>query len=150
MTFRRLLTGTVLAATTLSAAGLVIFGVLLPGFYSDFLDAGTATGVAREPILWWAIVVAMLAYGALIAVVVDIGPAPIAVRTAMTRGAVVSFLMWLAADFALYGISNVGNVIGLLIEPPLEAAAGALAGAVVVLVNGSGARRTRRAVGRAA
>jgi hypothetical protein len=136
MNTKRLVIGTLVGATVLSATGYLIFAVILPDFYTGFMNAGSATGVAREPILWWAIALGMLSYGLLIALAIETRASSVTVRRGATIGALVSFLVWFTGDFMLYGISNVGNVTGILIDPVLEAVPGAVAGAVVAAVLG--------------
>jgi hypothetical protein len=143
MEIKRLALATLVSAATLAATGYVVFGVALPDFYTDFMKAGSATGVARLPMLWWPIALGMLSYGVLIALAVATRPGPVNLATGMMIGALVSFLAWFAADFILYGISNVGNVWGILVDPLLEAVPGALAGgAVAVVVRNERPRRS--------
>jgi hypothetical protein len=144
MDTKRFVVGTVVAAIVLSAAGIVIFGVLLPDFYTGFMNAGSATGVPRQPILWWPVGIGMLSYGALIALAIVGRRRDLSATEGMTTGAVVSFLMWFAADCLLYGISNVGNVVGIVVDPLLEAVPGALAGGLVAALS----RNARNADGR--
>jgi hypothetical protein len=136
MNARRFTIGTGVATIVLSATGIFIFGVLLPAFYTRFMNAGSAIGVPRQPMLWWAIAIGMLAYGALIAFAIVSRPQPLGVTDGMAIGAVVSVLMWLAADFILYGISNIGSVTSILVDPLLEAVPGALAGGCVAAATG--------------
>lgn len=131
MDMRRLAIGSLISPAILSGSGYLIFGVVLPDFYPDFLSAGSAAGVAREPILWWPVALGMLSYGLLIALAVEIRGGSVTVSTGMMTGAFVSFLMWFTADFILYGVSNVGNISGILVDPLLEAVPGALAGGTV-------------------
>jgi hypothetical protein len=136
MDVKRLAIGTLVSATILSGAGYIIFDVVLPDFYTNFMNAGSATGVARQPMLSWAIALGMLSYGLLIALAVGSRSGSVTVRTGAMIGALVSFLMWFTADFILYGISNVGNVPGILVDPFLEAVPGAAAGGVAAVVLG--------------
>jgi hypothetical protein len=84
--------------------------------------------------LWWAIALGMLSYGLLVALAIEATTASVTVSAGMLRGAVVSCLAWFTADFILYGISNVGNISGILVDPLLEAVPGAVAGGGVVAV----------------
>jgi len=134
MNIKRLAIGTLVGAATLSAAGYVIFGVALPDFYTDFMNAGSASGVARHPMLWWPIAFGMLSYGLLIALAIETSAGSASVWAGTTIGASISFLAWFTADFILYGIGNVGNISGILVDPLLEAVPGALAGGAIAAV----------------
>jgi hypothetical protein len=136
MDVKRLAIETLVSAATLSGAGYIIFGVVLPDFYTNFLNAGSATGVARQPMLLWAIALGMLSYGLLIALAIEARAGSVTVRTGAMIGALVSFLTFFTGDFILYGISNVGNVPGILVDPFLEAVPGAVAGGLVAAVLG--------------
>lgn len=145
MDIRRLALGTLVGAATLSGVGYLIFGVVLPDFYTNFMNAGSATGVARQPMLWWAIALGMLSYGLLVALAIETRGSSITIRTGAMIGGLVSFLSWCTADFILYGISNVGNVSGILLDPLLEALPGAAAGSVLAAMSGQFAKRRSKA-----
>lgn len=131
MDIKRLAIGTLVGAATLSGVGYTVFGVVFPDFYTNFLNAGSATAVARQAMLWWAIALGMLSYGLLIALAVGTRAGSVTVRTGAMIGALVSFLAFFTGDFLLYGISNIGNVRGILLDPLLEALPGAVAGGTV-------------------
>ena len=118
-------------AVTLSLSGYVIYAVLFPRFYADFMSAGSAAGVEREQLLVWAVALGMLAYSALITLAIGANASPRSVTSGAVTGALVSWLLWSTADLMLYGISNVGSLSGIVIDPLLKAAAGAIAGAVI-------------------
>jgi hypothetical protein len=86
--------------------------------------------------LLWAIALGMLSYGLLIALAIETRLGSVTVRTGAMIGALVSFLTFFTGDFILYGISNVGNVPGILVDPFLEAVPGAVAGGLVAAVLG--------------
>ena len=136
MTLKRFVIGTLVGAATLGAAGVVMFGLAFPSLYTDFMHAGSATGVQREVFVSWAIALALLANGALITLAVATGAGIVTRGAGMTIGAVVNFLLWFTADFMLYGISNVGSLQGTLIDVLFELVAGALAGGTIALVCG--------------
>jgi hypothetical protein len=128
---KRLVVGTFVSAVTLAATGYVIFGVAFPDFYTDFLKAGSAMGVERQPFLIWAVALGMLSYGALMTLAIGSRSGSLRVGTGMKMGAIVSFLLWFTADFMLYGISNVGSLKGTIIDPLLKLVPGAIAGGVI-------------------
>jgi hypothetical protein len=98
------------------------------------MQVGTATGVARQPPLLWAVAVAMLSYSLLVTLTLAIQGDALTVRSGMATGAIVSLLLWFTADFMLYGISNVGHLRGIVLEPLLEVVPGAIAGAIIAFV----------------
>ena len=134
MSAKRLVIGALIGACTLSAVGYVIFGIAFPGFFTDFMNAGLATNVERQPPLLWAVALAMLSYGLLMTLAVGGRARPLTTRAGVTTGAVVSLLLWFTADFMLYGISNVGSLEGTVTDPLLEVVPGAIAGGVIATV----------------
>ena len=66
MRARQLVIGTLAGAITVLAIGYLIFTAALGNFYAYAMNAGAATGVAREPQLFWAVALGALSYGALL------------------------------------------------------------------------------------
>ena len=125
---KRYVAGTVVGGAVLWATGWLIFNKLFAAFYTA--NQGSATGVDRaEPILW-AIVLANLAYGALITLVIMYRGATSLVQGALT-GATVGFLAWLHVDLVLYGSANIANLTRTLVDPVLEFVHGGLGGAAI-------------------
>ena len=135
MTLKRLAIGTACGAVTLCATGYAVFEIALGDFYAYALSAGSATGVAREQPLFWAVALGALSYSALVTLALDRAGSP-SVGAGLRTGALVGFLVWFAADFMLYGISNVLNLTGALIDPVLEIVPSAITGGVIALVLG--------------
>ena len=131
---KRFVVGTAVGASTVLAIGFSLFALPpLRDFYVYAMSAGSATGVARESPLVWAVVVGALSYGALITLAVGNRPSRVGVATGMRIGAVVGFLLWWTADFMFFGISNVGTLTSTIIDPLLELVPGAMAGGTVAL-----------------
>jgi hypothetical protein len=131
MSPKQLVIGTLVGALTLSATAYVIFGIAFPEFFTNFLHAGSAMNVERQPVLLWAVALAMLSYGLLMTLAVGSRAGSLTTRTGVTTGAVVSFLLWFTGDFMLYGISNVGSLKGTVTDPLLEMIPGAIAGGLI-------------------
>jgi hypothetical protein len=131
---RRLVIGTLVGALALSTVGFVVFGLIVPEFYTTFMRAGSATNVERQPFLIWPVALAMLSYALLMTLAIGSRADALTIPTGMRTGAVVSFLLWFTADFMLYSISNVGNLAGAVTDPFLEIVPGAVAGGVIALV----------------
>lgn len=134
MTATQLAAGTVVGAVTLSATGYVMFWAVLGNFYTYALSTGSATGVAREPPLIWAVALGALSYAALVTLAIGNRIGAPTVGAGIKVGAVVGFLVWFTADFMLYGISTVLNLTSALIDPLLEVVPSAIAGGVIAAV----------------
>jgi hypothetical protein len=132
---RWLVIGTLAGAATVFVTGVFIFSLTpFREFYAYAMNAGTATGVARETPLLWPVLVGALAYGALITLALAGAPRPQGVAAGVRVGATVGFLLWCTANFMFYGISNVGNLTSTLIDPFIELVPGAIAGGVIATV----------------
>jgi hypothetical protein len=129
MNTKQWVVGTVAGAIVLYAVGYVIFEVLLGDFYAA--NGGSATGVSRDPQILWAVVVGGLAYAALILYAVRANVASLTVVGGMKAGATVGFLIWLVADFTLYGITNINNLTVTIVDPLVELVHGGIAGAAM-------------------
>ena len=120
----------------LSVTGYVMFWALFGNFYAYALGAGSATGVARESPLIWAVALGALSYSALLTLAIANCATSPTVGAGFKIGAVTGFLVWFAADFFLLGISNVLNVTSALIDPLLEVVPSAVAGGAIAVVLG--------------
>lgn len=128
---KQLVVGTLAGALTVLAIGYLIFTVALGNFYAYAMNAGSATGVAREPQLFWAVALGALSYAALLTLMIGSRGRYLTIAAGIKMGAIVSFLLWFTADFMLYGISNVGNLTTTIVDPLLELVPGAVAGGVI-------------------
>ena len=137
MDAKRFAIGTLAGGISVLASGYAIFLIgPLRNFLVYAMTAGAATGVAREPPLLWAVALGALAYGALVTFAIGRQARPLTIGSGIRTGAVVGFLLWFTADFMFYGISNVGNLTGTIIDPLFELLPGAIAGGVIAIVLG--------------
>jgi hypothetical protein len=74
------------------------------------------------------------AYAALITLMIGTTRGVITTGTAMKSGAVVGFLLWVTADFILYGSTNVANLTRTAVDPVLELVRGGIAGGIIGLI----------------
>jgi hypothetical protein len=132
MDIKRLVTGTVVGGIAVYALGYLIFELMFGAFYAA--NAGTATGVDRDPDLIWAVALGALAYAALITL--GMAGRAASIGTGVKVGAVVGFLLWATADFTLYGIANLSNLARTVVDPLLEAVRGGITGGVIAVVLG--------------
>ena len=148
MDARRLVIGTILGGIVVYALGYLIFILAFGSFYAA--NAGSATGVIREPEIAWAVFVGSCAYAALITVM--IGATRGSTGDAIKSGAVAGFLLWVTADFILYGSTNLQNLTRTAVDPVLELFRGGIAGGIIGLIlakvgGGVPARERRETVG---
>ncbi len=132
MDTKRFAFATLVGGVVLFAVGYLIFNVIFASFYAA--NAGSATGVDRTPNIQWAMAVGSLAYGALIAYVLERGGGTVSIGEGAKVGAIVGFLIWCTVDFIFFGSSNVANLTRTSVDPLLEIVHGGIAGAAVAMV----------------
>jgi uncharacterized membrane protein len=121
--------GTVVGAVVVFAAGWVLFEMLLGDYYAA--NAGSATGVDKDPQVIWSVAVGALAYAALIIYAMRGQAASANMVSGMKVGAIVGFLLWATADFTLFGITNMNNLTLTIVDPLVELVRGGIVGAVI-------------------
>ena len=129
---KRFVIGSVVGAIALFVVGYALFVLLFGDFFAA--NVGTATGVERQPPLYWAIAVGCLATAGLICLALS--GRSLGLANGAKIGACVTFMLWVAADFTLYGAQNVSNLTATLVDPLVSAVNGAIAGALIGLVTG--------------
>lgn len=129
MNAKQWVAGIIGGGVVLYVLGYLIFETLLADFYAA--NAGSATGVSRDPQILWAVGAAALAYAALILVALKAHATPLNVTNGMKAGAIVGFLLWACADFTFYGITNVNNLTLTIVDPLVELVRGGITGAVL-------------------
>ncbi len=134
MDAKRLVIGTLVGGVILFATGYLIFELAFGDFYAA--NAGSATGVERDPQLVWAVALGALSYAALVTLAIGSRAGSLNIGAGVKIGAVVGFLLWFTVNFTLYGITNVGNLTRTVVDPLLELVHGGIAGGVIALVLG--------------
>jgi hypothetical protein len=129
MNTKQWVVGTIVGAVVLFAVGYVFFELLLKDFYAA--NSGSATGVYRDTQILWAVAIGALAYAALIHYALRANAASLNVGSCAKAGAAVGFLIWLCADFTLYGISNMNTLTLAIVDPLVELVRGGITGAVL-------------------
>ena len=121
--------GSIVGAIVIFGAGWVIFEMLLGDYYAA--NAGSATGLDKDPPIMWAVVVGAVAYAALIIYAMRGQAGSVNMVSGMKAGAIVGFLLWACADFTLFGIANMNNLTITMLDPLVELVHGGIAGAVL-------------------
>jgi len=129
MTTKQWVAGTIAGGIVVMALGYIVFEWLLGDFYAA--NGGSATGVNRDPQIVWAAAVGALAYAALILYALRSQAGSVNVSSGMKTGAVVGFLIWMCADFTLYGITNLNSLTLTIVDPLVELVRGGIVGAAL-------------------
>jgi hypothetical protein len=146
MDAKRLVIGTLVGGITMYVVGYLIFEVMFAAFYAA--NAGSATGVARDVNLEWAVALGTLAYAALVTFAMGNQSGPSTIAAGIKTGAVVGFLLWFTADFIFYGITNVANLTRAIADPLLELVRGGIGGGVIAASLGKLVQSERRELAR--
>ncbi len=134
MDIKRLIIGTVVGGIALYILGYVMFDLAFADFFAA--NAGSATGVWKDPQVIWAIALGTLSYAALITLAIGTRAGSTTIVEGLKVGAIVGFLMWFSADMIFYGIWNVENLTAASVDPLLELVRGGIGGAVIAAVLG--------------
>ena len=134
MDAKRFVVGTVVGGIVLYIVGYLIFTVIFARFYAA--NAGSATGVDRSSELTWAVALGSFGYAALVMYAMGNRVGSSSIGGGIMTGAIVGFLLWLTADFTLYGLTNIANLTRTVVDPLLEIVHGGLGGLFIAMVLG--------------
>ncbi len=139
MDTKRFLIGTLAGGITMYFVGNLIWGMAFADFFAT--NRGSATGVARESSLVWAVVLGNFSLAALVTLAVGSQAGASTILDGLKIGAIVGFLVWFGVDFLHYGIQNVSNLTLTIVDPLLESVRNGISGAVIAAVLGLFAKR---------
>ena len=139
MDTKRFLIGTLVGGITMYLLGYLIWTLAFADFFAA--NTGSATGVAREASLVWAVALGTLSLAALVTLAVGSRAGSSTIGGGFKIGAIVGFLVWLGVDFIHYGIMNVDNLTATIVDPLLEMVRTGIVGAVIAAVLGRLAKR---------
>ncbi len=134
MDIKRFIIGTVVGGITLYILGYVIFELAFADFFAA--NAGSATGVWKDPQVIWAIALGTLSYSALITLAIGTRAGSTTIVEGLKVGAIVGFLMWFGADLIIYGVWNLSNLTATIADSVLETIRAGIGGAVIAAVLG--------------
>ncbi len=124
----KILIGGFIAAVISFFLGWLVFGILL----HDFYDANTIhyEGLNREAPIMWALIVANLASGLLLAYIMDVSGAN-SISKGFICGLIVFFLMTLSFDMFFVSFMRLMRLRMALVDVTANALFGAVVGAIV-------------------
>ena len=120
--------GGLVAGITAFLLGWVIYGMLLMDYFSS--NMVQYEGLMKDPPELWAIAVAHLSWGLLLAYVFNASSVN-SIGKGMVCGALVFFLITLGTDFMFYAQMNLFNLQLLCIDVLISLVMGGLVGAVL-------------------
>ena len=129
---KRLVIGTLAGGIAMYLVGYLIWGVAFVGFFAA--NAGSATDMARESRLVWAVVLGTFSLAALVTLAVGSQAGAATILNGLKIGAIVGFLVWFGVDFIHYGARNVWNLTATIVDPLLEIVRTGIGGAVIAVV----------------
>ena len=135
---QRLAVGTVVGGVVLTLLGYLTFGIVFADFFAA--NAGSATGVQREPFDFVWLIIGQLAWVAGLTLILTWSGVSNVGQGAKVAG-IVGLLFFLGMDLTMYATTNVQNLTASLVDPILAAIMFAVAGAAIAATAGSKATR---------
>jgi hypothetical protein len=142
MSARRLLVAALVGGSVYTVLAYLMFNVVFAELFAQ--NAGSATGVPRADLVWWAIVLGNVSLAFLVALCCNWARAT-TILQGCRIGATVGFLIWLGTDSLQYGLTNLWKPAILIIDPVLSAIPYSFIGGLIVLTLG---KRTELAASR--
>ena len=132
MDIKRFIIGTIVGGIALYILGYVMFNLAFADFFAA--NAGSATGVWKDPQVIWSIALGTLSYAALITLALGTRAGSTTIVEGLKVGAIVGFLMWFGADMIIYGVWDLSNLTAAIADSLLELVRGGIGGAVIAAV----------------
>lgn len=132
MKTKRLVIGTLAGGIVMYLVGYLIWDLVFADFFAA--NAGSATGVDREGILIWAVVLGTFSLAALVTLAVGSQAGSSTILGGLKIGAIVGFLVWFGSNFIWYGYTNVSNLTATIVDSLLEIVRTGIGGAVIAVV----------------
>ncbi len=134
MDAKRFVIGTLVGGITMYLVGYLIWVLAFAEFFAA--NVGSATGVARESSLVWAVVLGTFSLSALVTLAVGSQAGGFTILNGLKVGAIVGFLVWFGVDFMHFGVRNISNLKATIVDPLLEIVRTGIGGAVIAAVLG--------------
>ncbi len=131
---KRLIIGSVVGGIVLYVIGYIFWDMLFGQFFAA--NAGSATGVVKDPQVIWALALGTLSYAALLTLAIGSRAGSTSIMEGLKIGAIVGFLMWFGADMIIYGVWNLSNLTAAITDSVLELIRAGISGAVIAAALG--------------
>jgi hypothetical protein len=142
MNNQKFLIGTLAGGIASFFLGYLFYGLMLQGFFTQHSAAPAGSMKAMSELIWWALILGNLAFGALLTYVfLKMGNVNSFGSGAMT-GAAIGFFMELGFDFIRYATENSLDLTGLSVDVVVSVVITAITGGIVAAVLGRGAKKS--------
>ncbi len=131
MDMKGLMVGAVSGGVVMFVLGYLIWEVTFVDFFAN--HAGSATGVARDVVLEWAVALGTLSLATLVTLCIGWSGAT-TIPAGFKVGAIVGLLVWLGVDFILYGATNLQDLTAVIADAVLELVRTGVGGATIAAV----------------
>jgi hypothetical protein len=129
----RQLMAIVAGAVTAFILGFLLYGLALANFM--VANAGTATGVMRDPPMWLPLVLGQFPLAILLSIIIARWPGATGFGGGMKVGAIVGLLMALGFDLTMFATTNISNLTMTLVDPPVTMVLCAITGGVIAAIQ---------------
>ncbi len=128
--------GTVGGGIAFFLLGWLLYGILFMNYFEA--NAGTATGVNKEAMDWWALILGNLAMAALLTLIFLRWAGITTFMGGLKAGAMVGLLVALGLDLSMFGTTNLMTLNGLVMDVVVYTAMAAITGGVIGWLLGMG------------
>ncbi|MFV1988001.1 MAG: hypothetical protein ACC682_12030 [Gemmatimonadota bacterium] len=126
---------TLVGAVVLFIVGYLLYGLALAGFYET--NVGSATGVMKETPEWLWLILSMVAYAAVLTLILGWAGAKDPAG-GFRIAAIVGLLFSASVDFGQYSMMNLMNLTVMFVDPFVGAIHAGVGGAVIGMMLGKG------------
>ena len=129
MNTKKFIIGTVAGGIAFFILGFLIYAVLLSGFFAS--NAGSASGVQKEQMDWWALVLGNMSFAALLSYIFLKWAHISTFGGGLRAGAIIGLFTNLGWDLVMYGTSNLMNLSATLVDVIAWTVVVALVGGII-------------------
>jgi hypothetical protein len=136
MNTNKFIMGTLAGGITFFLAGFVIYGIALMSFFEA--HAGSATGVAKADMVWWALILGNMASAGLLSYIFLKWANISSFGSGASAAAIIGFFMSLSYEMINFATTNVMDMTGAIAEVIVSVVYFAIGGGVIGAVLGIG------------
>jgi hypothetical protein len=136
MNTNKFIMGTVAGGITFFLVGFIIYGLALMSFFEA--HAGSATGVAKVDMVWWALILGNMASAGLLSYIFLKWANISSFGSGASAAAIIGFFMSLSFNMVNFATTNVTDMTGAFADVAVSVVYFAIGGGVIGAVLGMG------------